>query len=92
MLASQLVSENAQIAFCCIDCDLYESSKSVFNFIDPFVQEGTVLYLDDFSAGFKGAINQGVAKAFREYEENSHWVFEEFLRVGWWGRSYIAHR
>lgn len=74
-----------------IDCDLYESAVPVFKFIEPLLQEGTVIYVDDLFAGYKGSPNKGVAKAFLEYQKNSRWKFLRHLDVGWWGRSYIVY-
>ncbi len=80
-----------KIALVNIDCDLYESAVPVFNFIEPLLQEGAVIYLDDMFAGHKGSPNKGVAKAFREFQERSQWKFVRHLDISWWGRSYIAY-
>ncbi len=74
-----------------IDCDLYESAIPVFDFIEPLLQEGTVIYLDDLFAGYKGSPHKGVARAFLEYQKKSRWKFLRHLDVGWWGRSYITY-
>ena len=73
-----------------IDCDLYESALPVFRFIDPLLQEGTVIYIDDLFAGYKGSPRKGVARAFLEYQETTSWRFQPHMHVGWWGRAYIA--
>ena len=85
-----LHNEN-KIALVNIDCDLYESAVPVFDFIDPLLQEGAVLYVDDLFAGHKGSPLKGVARAFLEYQRRSRWKFVRHLDVGWWGRSYIAY-
>lgn len=74
-----------------IDCDLYESAQPVFEFIDPLIQEGTVIYIDDLFAGYKGSPRKGVARAFLEYQKKTRWRFVRHLDIGWWGRSYIAY-
>lgn len=74
-----------------VDCDLYESAVSVFEFIEPLIQPGTVLYLDDLFVGYKGDPRQGVMRAWLEYRALSSWGFADHLHVGWWGRSLIAH-
>lgn len=73
-----------------IDCDFYKSATPVFNFIEDFLQEGTVIYIDDMYAGYKGQKSKGVAKAFYEYKKNSKWNFEEYLNIGWFGKSFIV--
>jgi len=85
-----LDSEN-KIALVNVDCDLYESAVPVFNFIEPLLQEGSVIYLDDLFAGYKGVPTKGVARAFLEFQQRSRWKFVRHLDVGWWGRSYITY-
>jgi hypothetical protein len=63
----------------------------VFNFIEPLLQEGSVLYIDDLFAGYKGNPTKGVARAFREFRKRSRFKFVRHLDIGWWGRSYIAY-
>jgi len=74
-----------------IDCDLYESAVPVFNFIEPLLQEGTVIYMDDMFAGYKGSPKKGVAKAFLEWQERSRWKIVRHMDISWWGRSYIVY-
>jgi hypothetical protein len=74
-----------------VDCDLYESAVPVFDFIDPLLQEGAVIYVDDLFAGYKGNPHKGVARAFLEWQGRSRWKLARHLDVGWWGRSYIVY-
>lgn len=90
-LRQKLLTQNTKIALVNIDCDLYESAVPVFEFIDPLLQEGAVIYIDDLFAGYKGNPNKGVAKAFLEYSRQARWKFIRHLDVGWWGRSYIVY-
>lgn len=89
-LQKQFVRKEAKIALATIDCDLYESATTVFRFIEPLLQEGSLLYLDDLFAGYKGLPTKGVFRAFREYQQRSRFKFVEHMQVSWWGRSYIA--
>tara|TARA_Y100000816_G_C26100850_1_gene583352 strand:- start:650 stop:1399 length:750 start_codon:yes stop_codon:yes gene_type:complete len=73
-----------------IDCDFYKSAIPVFNFIENFLQIGTVIYIDDMYAGYKGQKSKGVAKAFYEYKKKSKWQFEDYLNIGWFGKSFIV--
>ena len=91
-LQDRFLSDEAKIALACIDCDLYESAVPVFDFIEPFLQEGSLLYIDDFFAGYKGSPSKGVARAFTEFQRKSQFKFTPHMQVGWWGRSFIAHR
>ena len=74
-----------------VDCDLYELAVPVFDFIDPLLQEGAVIYVDDLFAGHKGNPHKGVARAFLEWQGRSRWKLVRHLDVGWWGRSYIVY-
>ena len=80
-----------KIALVNIDCDLYESAVPVFEFIDPLLQEGTVIYIDDLFAGYKGSPAKGVAKAFLEWQRKTRWKVARHLDIGWWGRSYVVY-
>ena len=87
-----LKSQGNKASFVCVDCDLYESSVPVFNFIEDFLQEGTVIYIDDYWAGYKGNPNKGVSKAFFEFQETSNWKFAEYLNISWLGKSFITYK
>lgn len=90
-LQKHFVEHENKIALATIDCDLYESAVPVFEFIEPLLQKGTVIYIDDFFAGYKGSPLEGVSRAFLEFQRNSRWKFIHHLNIGWWGRSYIAY-
>lgn len=90
-LAETLRTANRDASLVCIDCDLYESAVPVFNFIEMFLQEGTVIYIDDYWTGYRGNPNQGVSKAFKEFSSKSNWKFEEYLSIGWAGKSFITY-
>ena len=90
-LRERFLERESKIALAAIDCDLYESAVPVFAFIEPLLQEGAVLYIDDLFAGYKGTPTKGVARAFLEFQRSSRWTFVRHLDVGWWGRSYITY-
>jgi O-methyltransferase len=75
-----------------IDCDLYESSIPVFEYISTLCQEGTVLYIDDYFTGYKGNPKKGVSLAFLDWLKGSSWEAEPYREVGWAGRSFILYR
>ncbi len=90
-LQGQLKATDTKAALITVDCDLYESAVPVFRFIDDFIQEGTIIYMDDLFAGFKGSPLKGIARAFLEYQQKTKWKFMRHLDIGWWGRSYLAY-
>ena len=90
-LRNKMMNEQNRVAFANIDCDLYESAVPVFEFLDPLMQEGTVIYIDDLFAGTRGSPARGVARAFLEYQQKTRWRFVRHLDVGWWGRTYLVY-
>jgi len=88
-LATKFLNENVKASLITVDCNLYESYKSVFAWADSFMQRGTVLYLDDLNT-FRAQPDQGPKLAFKEYKEQTKWKFEPFLPVGHCGYSFIA--
>ncbi len=90
-LQRELLDRDTRIAMVCVDCDLLESAIPVFNFIEPLLQEGSVLYIDDMYAGYKGSPKKGVARAFSDFADSSSFLFEPHLSVGWWGKSFIVY-
>jgi len=90
-LQKALLDQGRKIALANIDCDLYESAAPVFDFIDPLLQEGASIYIDDLFAGYRGNPSKGVARAFLEWQRRTRWKVQRHLDVGWWGRSYIVY-
>lgn len=75
-----------------VDCDLYESTVPVLNFITDYVQDGTVLIFDDWFA-FRGNPARGEQKAFSEWlKKNPSLRVSEFKKFGWNGNSFIIHK
>jgi hypothetical protein len=90
-LQHQMLDQHDRIALVNIDCDLYESAVPVFTFIEPLLQEGSLIYIDDLFVGYRGTPARGVARAFLEFQQRSRFKFVQHMQIGWWGRSYIAY-
>jgi len=90
-LQRELLMQESKVSIVNIDCDLYESTEPVLNFIDPLLQEGSIIYIDDYFASYKGSPVKGPAGAFRDYCSKSRFKFIEYQQVGWQGRSFIAY-
>jgi hypothetical protein len=58
--------ELKKIAFAWIDCDIYESTVPVLNFITPYLQTGSLLIFDDWTA-YKNLPDFGEQKACNEW-------------------------
>lgn len=91
-LKNSILNDGAKIALVTLDCSFYDSFVDAFNFIEDLIQEGTIIYIDDYRVTYKGNPNQGAPKAFKEFKENSQYQFEEFLNIGWFGKSFIAYK
>jgi hypothetical protein len=89
-LQGELLASGRRPALVCVDCDLYESAASVFAFLEPLLQPGTLIYIDDMFAGYKGSPLHGVYKAFGEAAARSAWHFEPHMQVGWVARSFVT--
>lgn len=88
-LQRQLPVRKAAIVL--IDCDLYESTVPVLDFITPYLQDGTVLMFDDWFA-FKGRPDRGQPRAFAEWlARNPHITAVEYRRHEWASMAFILH-
>ena len=75
-----------------VDCDLYESTVPVLEFIADLVNDGTILVFDDWFF-YKGRPDMGERKAFTEWlEKNPRFSVTEFHKYYWHGNSFILHK
>lgn len=73
-----------------IDCDLYESTKTVLFGLNPILQEGTILLFDDWF-NFKGNKNKGEQRAFYEFfQKENKWKYIEYQTYATFGKSFIV--
>jgi hypothetical protein len=74
-----------------VDCDLYESTVPVLDFIVPVLQDGTVLIMDDWFL-FRAHPHRGERRAFAEWlERNPNVQVTPFVKAGWHEASFIVH-
>lgn len=72
-----------------VDCDLYESTVPVLEFITDYIQDGTVVIFDDWFS-FKGRRDRGEARAFKEWlAKNPSIQATEYHMVGRTMMSFI---
>lgn len=75
-----------------IDCDLYESTVPVLDFITDLVEEGTVLLFDDWFC-FRANPDRGEQRAVREWmAKNPGIKLCDFRPFGWHGFAFIVTR
>lgn len=89
-LQEDLLSDNVKAALVNIDCDLKKSADNVFRFIEPFLQSGTIVYLDEYYISGTGDLGGGVWSSFDEFKQESAYEYVPFLNVGWWGKAFIC--
>lgn len=78
-LKNRFLPKKAAVIY--IDCDLYESTVPVLNFIYDFLQIGTIIVFDDWNC-FYGDPDKGERRAFREFRRRQPELkFEEFVRT-----------
>lgn len=71
-----------------MDCDLYSAAKEAFRFLEPVVQKGTVLILDDYF-NYLGDKKKGVRAAFEEFVKKNKLGCEEITRYGIGGAVFL---
>ena len=81
----------SKVSVALIDCDLYESTVPVLDFLIDLVQQGTILIFDDWFR-FKGNPNCGEQRAFREWQKrNPHLELIEYWREGPQAVSFLVN-
>lgn len=74
-----------------VDCDLYESTILVLNFITDLVQDGAFIIFDDWFC-FKGRRDRGEQKAFYEWlNKNKKFKATEYQNFKYGGKSFIIN-
>lgn len=88
-LTKRLIQQEIVCSLVTIDCNLYNSYKLSLEFLEKFLRPGSVVYLDDYHS-HRAQRDFGPKRAWLEYLDNSIWIFEDFLTVGWSGRSFVV--
>lgn len=80
-----------KVAVAMIDCDLYESTVPVLDFLIDLVGQGTILIFDDWFR-FRGSPNHGEQRACREWlARNPQLELVEFWREGPQAVSFLVN-
>ena len=70
------LKEADSIALLHVDCDLYSSTKTIFNNLHPYIKKGTLIAFDEWCYNFSESCNDHEQKAFYEYVEEHDVKFE----------------
>jgi hypothetical protein len=78
-------------AFVNVDCDLYESTDTVLDFVTPLLQTGTVLYFDDWFSQ-RGSMHHGEARAAAEWlARNPQIRLIDYRNAGITGKMFLVN-
>lgn len=84
-------SQLRKIALVHIDCDVYESARTVLWAIEPLLQDGCLLLLDDYFC-YKADPGKGEARALREFIQYfTHWEVIHYHAYSTFGNSFVLH-
>lgn len=68
-ISSYIQNEAQPIALLHIDCDLYSSTKTVFENLHPYIVKDTIIAFDEWCYLHNAELDDHEAKAFHEYVE-----------------------
>jgi hypothetical protein len=73
-----------------MDMDLYASCVTALDFIEPFLQVGTVMLFDDWNA-FCASRQKGERAAVAQWlKKNPRWQLNDYASYGWHGHAFIV--
>ncbi len=74
-----------------VDCDLYESTRLVLDFIQPLVSHQSVILFDDWNS-YSADPNRGEQRAFAEFLENNTQIqAEPWIEFGGHGKGFVLN-
>jgi O-methyltransferase len=74
-----------------VDCDVYESTVSVLDFIESYLADGSIIIFDDWYC-FRNRDELGEQKAFREWlARNRYLKATPYKEFGWDGKAFIIN-
>ena len=81
-----------EVAVALIDCDLYESTRVVLEFLTDYLVNGSVLIFDDWF-NYRGDHRLGEHRAFLEWlEAHPKLKASQYRPYAWHGNSFIIYR
>ena len=80
----------ANIALAYVDCDLYSSTMSVLEFLEPRLKHGMIVAFDDYFCWSSGQLS-GERRAMLEvFDAHARWHLEPYVQFGWHGQSFVV--
>lgn len=82
----------SQVALVHVDCDLYESTRTVLDGLAAVLQDGAAVLFDDWFH-YKGNPNKGEARAFHEFlEAHPEWGAVQYRAYATFCNSFLLYR
>jgi len=80
----------SSVSLAYIDCDYYQSTAEVVEFITPYLRHGSIVAFDDWDCYYYDP-RRGQQRACMEWRENNQGNFElvEFVKIGASGMSFV---
>ena len=75
-----------------LDCDLNKSVRDALNFSLNFIQNGTILYVDDYYLTFKGHPLKGNPKIVKDLLKKHNIIYEPWHICGTVGKSFLLYK
>jgi O-methyltransferase len=91
-LISKFKKKNIIASLINIDCDLEKSVNSSLNFALKFIQDGTILYIDDYYDTYRGHPKKGVPLVVNKLLKKYEILFEPWYNAAGCGKSYLLYK
>jgi O-methyltransferase len=83
--------EPRDIAIAYVDCNLYSSTVTVFEFLGPRLKPGMIIGFDDYYLWNPGTGVSGEREALSEFlDAHPHWHFHRFKDIHWGGVAFVV--
>jgi O-methyltransferase len=84
--------EPRDIALAYIACDLYSSTVSVLDFLEPRLKHGMILAFDDYYSWTVAGVSGERAALENFAAEHPEWNFHRYLAIDWDGLAFVVER
>jgi O-methyltransferase len=83
--------EPRDIAIAYVDCNLYSSTVTVLEFLEPRLKPGMIVGFDDYYLYNRDSGVSGEREALNEFlQANRQWHFHRFKDIHWGGVSFVV--
>jgi O-methyltransferase len=82
----------ADIALAYIDCDLYSSTVTVLEFLEPRLKHGMIVAFDDYFCWSPTDVSGERAALHQFLTAHPQWHFERYKSIHWSGLSFVVER